>query len=1315
MNVIQTIQNLTLTTVRNAAMVLALSLSVAGTASAATVTPGVWGGAYATAKAYSEAHHIPLVVFWGNPGCSACASLSDAVATSEFKSWMSDDGTGGGASMVFVHIEGTATDDAAACKAFAKTCNGNSLLEFPFIRIYWPKEDGGLVTVNFTGRSSTLLFGGATLAAKFINAIEHYTWGSGYTGTHKQYAGGYFAVTNSPSARLEASPATEYVDVPLFRTETGATNQPLVASIGSRILANMFVTWPENQTNHLVRLSGLAGEYSDGASVSLKLMDGETVASQSSITFVNPTNSVKNPYWLGEKDTTGVNALNFGEWTMDLDAAKAIVSASPNSARTLVLASGVLWCPYCKSLESSVLDNDVFKDWVRANNIALVVLDNPKRSADDIKDANGQLIAVGTKANGAPPTLLRYAETAAGVSGAGYLSRKMIPVLDAEAVLQRNHDLLYQGGTLAAPESLRTGYPTFILLNKDGTVAGRLLDGCNGPARVWGLSAEETINRLNELLLLTGGEGDSKPSTTTLSYAIESVTNGSVQVNANTKCYRLVNVPAGKVTFSVNAPKDVSLAVCETPDTLSNARLLAAGGSQVTVDFTSVSNKYLVVSAYTNSLAATGVNTTFNYELSSRVTLAPTEMRNSFTPQAASVGMDITTGTVYKLAGFSNESLSNFTANADGTYTALQTGTAVLAPAAVGSEVSYQIWAPGTIAFTVDSQRFLESMATGTISVVRTGGVSGRAAVSVCLRQSTLTPGRLTVEPSTDIIWEEGETGEKPVAFSVVVDTTFQVDETFTMNLVKTVTPDNAAVLGVTTNHTVTVSDTDNPILGGTDYAFRLYKNFAAAQSYHVYNILENGRVTLSRVSGMLPSGVSLKYDAATQSLVLSGKPSLPGEFSYVFTISERRVTGTKTGLPIRFNISVVAPNELDAGDPDYNPAVGTVISTTLPVLAAAGDTNVLGGVLSVSVTRNNRVTAKFTGALAKVISFSGYWQSMSDGVASAELATRTGELLVLGLTGDGRLHATISNISSEFGSDFTTPDDGVPALQDQAALARYAGFYTVTLPAMTNGLTEVGETLALGTGYVTLKMNSSTFLRYGTVSYAGMLADGSKISGSTTLLPYSDYALLPIFKRSSSGKYSVGLVLSVRPDAASTYEEDPMVVLADASTQPYWYTLGEFIPLEVYGGYYDPMMNLLDCCEGVYETEVFGVTFDTAWFAPSERFGGIAELPNAAVSVNSVGLTVQNSNALLKLTFSLSKRTGIVSGRIPVQFANGQRITLSYKGVLLPGWNDCGCTDVAPLKRPFASGAAYYQDRVGGVSVKRGFSIDLVPILPAL
>jgi thiol-disulfide isomerase/thioredoxin len=389
------------------------------------------------------------------------------------------------------------------------------------------------------------------------------------------------------------------------------------------------VTWAPNEEYKVYKYT-LPSGLKAGAVIQLKFFasDGKTLKSSSAITVVKePANSVANPKWLGESFT-------FGEWTMDLDA--ALKKAKENGSFTLALSTGALWCPFCKSFEETVLNADRFKKWAVENKVNLVALDNPKRSADDRKDASGVLTAVGSKANGAPPTLLRYAEDGNGVSGAAYLSRKMIAVgtasdkTTAEGVLQRNHDLLYKGGALCAPEEWRTSYPLFILVKPDGTAAGRILPAYDYSQAKWGVSLEETLARLNELLKLAASdETASKPSTTKSVLSVEESVNGSLQVNANRVFYKLSNIPTGKVAFS-SSDKNLVLTVYETSSTLSAAKKVASGTGLVTVNFTSETNKYLEVSYFNDSLKAYGKNTTREFTITSAVTLLPKEELGTF-------------------------------------------------------------------------------------------------------------------------------------------------------------------------------------------------------------------------------------------------------------------------------------------------------------------------------------------------------------------------------------------------------------------------------------------------------------------------------------------------------------------------------------------------------------------------------------------------------------------------------------------------------------------------------------------------------------
>ena len=63
------------------------------------VTPGVWCGNYPAAKSYAETNSIPLVLVWGNEGCTHCAALNNALSTPEALGWAT------GQNAVFCFVE----------------------------------------------------------------------------------------------------------------------------------------------------------------------------------------------------------------------------------------------------------------------------------------------------------------------------------------------------------------------------------------------------------------------------------------------------------------------------------------------------------------------------------------------------------------------------------------------------------------------------------------------------------------------------------------------------------------------------------------------------------------------------------------------------------------------------------------------------------------------------------------------------------------------------------------------------------------------------------------------------------------------------------------------------------------------------------------------------------------------------------------------------------------------------------------------------------------------------------------------------------
>ena len=206
---------------------------------------------------------------------------------------------------------------------------------------------------------------------------------------------------------------------------------------------------------------------------SLRLLDADgAVAETNAVHFVADEVSARCPLWKTERTA---ETLDFGEWTADYDAATNKVARADGAAYTLVNVQGSLWCPDCVRTEANFLDLadetglNRFCAWAKARQIALVAADIPNFNGPDVTNRSGATLF----------TREAYMVGGSGRSGRAYLSRKAISDEDAQAALTAFHHLASantaQGG-FHRPEDRkanRTGVPIFVLVRKDGTVAGR--------------------------------------------------------------------------------------------------------------------------------------------------------------------------------------------------------------------------------------------------------------------------------------------------------------------------------------------------------------------------------------------------------------------------------------------------------------------------------------------------------------------------------------------------------------------------------------------------------------------------------------------------------------------------------------------------------------------------------------------------------------------------------------------------------------------------------------------------------------------------
>ena len=451
-----------------------------------------------------------------------------------------------------------------------------------------------------------------------------------------------------------------------------------------------------------------------------------------------------------------------------------------------------------------------------------------------------------------------------------------------------------------------------------------------------------------------------------------------------------------------------------------------------------------------------------------------------------------------------------------------------------------------------------------------------------------------------------------------------------------------------------------------------VYADFPATATLSSYVVAKGQKVTVSLVSGKLPKGLSLAWDSKTSSVVVKGKTASTGTYAFTYKVTVKNSTGKKTisTEKTKATVTVNSPKSV-------NTHYGRAFVASVPIYTTdIWGVKTLSSAIQVAQTTKKKLSVKrFSGPTT---SFSGGWTKFNaeTGVLSASL--KKGKTTVsLSLAPNGILSAAVGGKSG-----------GVSVA---ANYARFAGSYTVTLP--------VTETTAwyytFGAGYLTLKTSTLNDLK-GLVTYAGALPNGIAVSGSAYLggdPDESDFALLPIFKRSSrklssgSKKYAANddliAVLRIQADGETLYadEEKNRVILAPEGASALWRRSTSApdnalaATMSVYGGYYVPGGTLND------------------WLALF-NLGGEEDL---RATVDGVEVPA---------VWTFSPQTGVITGTAKTVI-DRRTVTASFKGVVLPGWLDCGCGDELPV-RPFAAGTFYYSNRVNGFTTPASLEFNL-------
>ena len=552
---------------------------------------------------------------------------------------------------------------------------------------------------------------------------------------------------------------------------------------------------------------------------------------------------------------------------------------------------------------------------------------------------------------------------------------------------------------------------------------------------------------------------------------------------------------------------------------------------------------------------------------------------------------------------------------------------------------------------------------------------------------------------------------------------------------------DGLKVLSASNYVKVVAVAADAPAFAQDAAQVALVRYVAASNVYAVVDVPKGTtKLSFTKLSGTLPAGLKAAWDPAANALAVSGATTAKaGAYTAVYqvvaSVGAKKVPGLT--LALAFTVTDVALPGAD-GAPALNPALAKARTfRDLPVLDEV-NTNLVG-TLQVTVPPTGRVSAKCLCAAGTVSFTARNWsEAKEDGTVRAELVgSKMGYAMALEAAPDGSL--TIE-LTDDRGFTAAVRTDG--RLWSKADSAEgWRGQYTVSLRNAARW--ESAEGLApRGHGYLTLKMTSATAWNAGRMTWAGLLPNGTAVSGSATLArglrgPEDCWGYLPVYMRSSR---DVLAVLAQVAEGAATHDTPTSacqaVFEAAGLAEAHWIhadSAGLLYTVEwdVYGGVYSPAYDFAAYFAEFYSEGSVApdLTFDVGGLDGTLAAGVPGSVDAVRVTVGPQTLAISKDGPnVCRATLSFNRSTGVVSGsfRLPVTKANGTEttVTASYRGVMLIGWGPgCGCDESlvpSDVKLPFVSGAFWVADKAADaatgrtLAVKRGGAAGIaVPAQP--
>lgn len=643
---------------------------------------------------------------------------------------------------------------------------------------------------------------------------------------------------------------------------------------------------------------------------------------------------------------------------------------------------------------------------------------------------------------------------------------------------------------------------------------------------------------------------------------------------------------------------------------------------------------------------------------------------------------------------------------------------------------------PGKIGVTGCDAGFAKNMSvvakggsTLEFEVMRYGGADGSAAVKMIGTRCELS--------DTSFAWAARESGEAfKKTLSVKLPAYSAQNKTAA---VKLASASGAKVDSLKRTVSITIVPENAPEFSRAAGETGVYRYVTLPADLGV-EVIGDGSLSVKKYSGSLPAGVAWKFDKASKRLVFSGAPSKVGTFVAAFRAYRGSVAGGV--YQITFNVSDPTAPSPDPTVP-YNPnvAVSRTISDIRDIDDRGGDGSSLYGLMTLTINRSGKLSAK-NRTIEGTYSFAskGWSEVADDGTLVAKLVCVSKSSPSYG---EASLTVTVPADDQPIKIESAMGFAEIPLTWSQVGAnpADWAGYYTVNLhdiEAVKPIEGEPVEALCSGDGYMTLKMTSSLAKKQGKMTYAALLPNGKGVSGTAAISPsmtgsVCTHAFMPMLVTSSADDLTA--VLQIVRKAGEIRKQDRCSV--HSYLQPYWHhresghdEVSYETLFNAYGTIYDgnDADDFIACCEEKFKTTrlVFFVDTEGLW---SEQGGSAAVWRTNDVSITvskdkseHPTIVLDNPKNAAGLSFTFARDTGLVNGSFKVLFEDGKKRTLTYKGVVLPGFgtaacSECGLLNSDSLKAPFIGGSAWFGDsfsyedvrgRVRSKSVKRGCAVSV-------